>query len=454
MTKPSTIRPGQRQRATIERLVFQGSGLGRLPDGRVVFVPYSAPGDEVEIEVTEAREDYVRADLVRVLAPAPARATPACRHFGDCGGCQWQHLTHASQLEWKREVLREQLARVGKLADVPVFPPLTPTGPWEYRARAQFKVLAGGRPRIGFHQRETHRVVDIDRCPLLDPRLNDILASLRRMRDPALLRLFPDLREVWAAAGTGAGTGAGTATGETIVSLFTRARDRAAIRLLFHRVQAEVPTLQGVVLLDGDPRQHPRFVDRHGHGAVMERVGAHRFRVDATAFFQVNGLAAEALTRLVLEGANLTGKERVLDLYCGVGTFTVPLARLAGEVVGIESHAAAAADAVHNLRSNGCGAARIIQGQVEQALPALTREGPWDLAVLDPPRQGASRRVLDALTGMAVPRIVYVSCDPSTLARDLGVLVPAGYRCTALTPVDLFPQTFHLEAVAVLERTG
>jgi 23S rRNA (uracil-5-)-methyltransferase RumA len=237
-----------------------------------------------------------------------------------------------------------------------------------------------------------------------------------------------------------------------VVSLFARAQDRAAIRLLFHRIQAEVPRLQGVVLLDGDPRQRPRFVDRHGQGAILEQVGDHRFRVDATAFFQVSGLAAATLTRLVVEGAALTGTERVLDLYAGVGTFTVPLARLTKEVVGVEADAAAAADAAHNLRSNGCPGARVVQAQTEQALPALVQEGPWDLVVMDPPRQGVSRRVIDAITGMAVRRIVYVSCDPSTLARDLGVLVPAGYRCTALTPVDLFPQTFHLEAVAVLER--
>jgi 23S rRNA (uracil1939-C5)-methyltransferase len=186
----------------------------------------------------------------------------------------------------------------------------------------------------------------------------------------------------------------------------------------------------------------------------MEQVGAHRFRVDSTAFFQVSGLAAETLTRLVMESAALTGSERVLDLYGGVGTFTVPLAFHAKEVVGVEANAAAAADAVHNLRSNGCIGARIVHAQAEQALPALAQEGPWDLVVLDPPRQGASRRVLDDITGRAVPRIVYVSCDPSTLARDLGVLVPAGYRCTALAPVDLFPQTFHLEAVAVLKRTS
>lgn len=439
-----TVRTGDRLQVSIERLVFQGSGLGRLPDGRVVFVPFTAPGDRAEIAVTETRDDFVRANLVRVLTPAPLRASPPCPYFANCGGCQWQHLEYASQLHWKREILQELLVRVGKLHEVPVSAPAAPTGPWEYRSRAQFKVVIGGRLHIGFHQGETHRIVDIDRCPLLDARLNGVLRTLRHMRDPGLQTLFPRLREIWVGVGSG--------SGEVVACLFARTQDRAAIRLLFHRIRDEERGLQGVVLLDGDPRQHPRVVDRHGQGAITEVVGPHRFRVDATAFFQVNGLAAEMLTRRVMEAAALTGTERVLDLYCGVGTFTVPLACLAREVMGIEASGAAAADAVHNLQANGVTGARVVQAQVEQVLPSLAQEAPWDLVVLDPPRQGCSRRVLEAIIGMTIPRAIYVSCDPSTLARDLGILVSSGYRCLGVQPVDLFPQTFHLEAVAVLER--
>lgn len=264
------------------------------------------------------------------------------------------------------------------------------------------------------------------------------------MKHPPLSRLFPGLREVSLALGTG--------TGEAVVSLFAGVRERAAIRLLYHTIQAALPTLQGVVLLEGDPRQHPRFVDRHGHGAIMEQVGDHRFRIDATAFFQVSGVAAGLLTSLVMELAALRGSERVLDLYCGVGMFTVPLSRRAREVVGVEASAVAATDGVHNLRSNGCSGARIVQAQVEQVLPTLLTGGPWDLVVLDPPRQGVSRQILDAIAGAAVPRVIYVSCDPSTLARDLGILTRAGFRCVTLHPIDLFPQTFHMETVGLLER--
>lgn len=430
-------------RVRIERLVFQGDGLGRLPDGRVVFVPLSAPEDLLEAHLVAGRGDFARGRIAALLEPSPQRVPPACPAFGACGGCQWQHVAPAAQTAWKAEILRELLLRVGRLPALPIAPPAAPLPPWGYRARAQFQVSRGPRPRIGFHRRESHLVVDLEACPLLHPALNDLLRALRRMRTPSLGELCFGLSEAAVAVGTG--------SGESILALVGRVRERAALRLLFHRLREAVPGLQGVVLLEGDPRRQPRIVDRQGQGAIRDTVGDFRFRVDAAAFFQVSGLAAAALTTQVLAAARLTGVERVLDLYCGVGTFTLPLAGRAKEVVGIEAHPAAWADAVHNLAANGCPNARILHAPVERILPALATER-WDLVLLDPPRQGASRQVLEALGAMAVPRIVYVSCDPSTLARDLGLLARAGYACRSLQPLDLFPQTFHLETVAVLER--
>jgi 23S rRNA (uracil1939-C5)-methyltransferase len=404
----------------------------------------TAPGDEVEVRIEEARSDFVRGMPVRILAASPVRTEPPCRYFGTCGGCQWQHVAYPAQLDWKRRILEELLVRVGKLEGMPVAPAIDPGAPWEYRARAQFKVIGGARPCIGFYRRETNRVVDIERCPLLDPRLNALLQAMRRMKHPSFFSLFQRLREAWVGLGTG--------TGEIVLSLFARAQDRRAIRLLFHTLQATVPALRGVALLEGDPREGPRIVDWCGSHVLHEQVDDAQFQMGSTAFFQVSGLAANRLTSLVLEGAGLSGAERVLELYSGVGTFTVPLAKQAREVVAIEANPAAAADGETNLRLNACATARIVQAQVEQALPALASEGRWDLMLLDPPRHGCSRGVLDLLVSTRARRLIYVSCDPSTLARDLGVLVRAGYRCANLRPIDLFPQTFHLETVAILER--
>jgi 23S rRNA (uracil1939-C5)-methyltransferase len=424
--------------------VFQGDGLGRLPDGRVIFVPLTVPGDEVEVRLEETRGDFARGRLVRILSPSPVRIEPLCPYFGTCGGCQWQHVAPDAQREWKQRMLQELLTRVGKLGDVPMAPPIAPAGAWEYRARAQLKIIGGARPCIGFHQRETNRVVDIERCPLLDPRLNGVLSTLRRMRHPSFFSLFQGLREAWIAAGTG--------TGEVLVSLFAKVQDRAALRLLLHALAEKVPGVVGVLLLNGDPREDPHVVDHAGKCELSEQVGGARFCVGPTAFFQVNGQAAAALTGLLENAAGLTGQERVLELFCGVGPFTVPLSRQAREVVGIESHRGAVADGMANLRENGCANARILQGQAEQILPGLGREKAWDVVVLDPPRAGCSRRLLDEIASLRPRRVLYVSCDPSTLARDLDVLVRAGLRLVSLQPVDLFPQTFHLETVAVLER--
>jgi 23S rRNA (uracil1939-C5)-methyltransferase len=431
-------------RARVERLVYQGNGLGRLPDGRVFFVPYAAPGDEVAIRVREARGDFVTASLAAVLHPGEGRTEPRCPYFGRCGGCQWQHLDHETQVRWKQRVLEELLRRVGKLEGLPVSAPLTPLRPWEYRARAQLKVA--GRAAVGFCERETNRVVDVAACPLLDGRLNAVLRVLRAMRTPHLAALFPGLREIWLAAGTG--------TEDVLVSLFARPRERGASRLLLHTLQEAVPGVRGVVLLAGEPRENPTLADWHGQPSLVEQVGPYRFRVGPTAFFQVNGLAAGSLTALVEEFAGLTGSERVLDVHCGVGTFTVPLAHRAAEVVGIEAGEAAAKDAEQNLAANACPGARVVHGRAEQLVPALTSEGRWDVVVLDPPRSGCSRSLLDALGRHAPRRIVYVSCDPSTLARDLAVLTRSGFVCRRLQPVDLFPQTYHLETVALLEHLG
>ncbi len=435
---------GDRCLVTIEQLVFRGDGLGRLPDGRVVFVPLTVPGDRVEIAIEESRSDFARGCIVRTVVSAPDRIDAPCPYFGTCGGCQWQHIAEATQRVWKRRVLEELLSRVGKIADPPITDTIAPPAIWEYRARAQLKIIGGARPCIGYHQRETNRVVDIVRCPLLDARLNSVLGTLRRMKHPSFFSLFDRLREVWLSAGTG--------TGEVLVSLFARVRDRAALRLVWHRLKEVVPSVVGVVLLEGNPREDARVSDQVGQGVLHEQIGDVCFQLGPTAFFQVNALAAATLSRLLREAAHLTGRERVLDLYAGVGTFTIPLSREAKEVVGVESHIAAAADGAANVRLNGCDNARIVPGQVEQVLPTLSKEGQWDVVVLDPPRAGSSRGVLDRLCALDVPRLLYVSCDPSTLARDIGVLVRAGFRLLQVQPIDLFPQTFHLESLAVLER--
>lgn len=432
----------------IDRLVFRGDGLARMPDGRVAFVPLTAPGDEILGAVREDHRDYVRAEAVEIRTASPLRVAPACPHFGACGGCQWLHLGTEGQTSWKAEILRELLARVAHLADPPVRPTLAPLPALHYRTRAQLKAARdAGRLRLGFFRRASRRVVDIGACPLLHPLLNEILSGLNRLRHPDLGRLLPGLEEVWLSASP--------RTGECLVALFARGAERRNLRYLFHTLREQVPGLVGLVLFEGEGRRRPRALECLGRRAIRMRVRDLDLRVDAVSFFQVSEEAAEALVAAVEVAVGAGPAERVLDCYCGVGTLTLPLARRAGTVTGVEAAAPAWADAVHNARTSRVGNATVLQRSTEAALMEAARGAQGaDLVVLDPPRQGLSAAAAEGLVRLAPRRIVYASCDPSTLARDVGKLRAHGYALTGVQPLDLFPQTYHLEAVAVLDRSA
>ncbi|MBI3990489.1 MAG: 23S rRNA (uracil(1939)-C(5))-methyltransferase RlmD [candidate division NC10 bacterium] len=449
MTRPTSQQEGQGVAVPlmIEKLVFRGDGLARTKEGQVVFVPYAAPGEKIRARIEAGKADYLQGALLEIIEPSPHRVVPPCPYFGTCGGCQWQHLSYPAQLEWKGRILKDLLVRIGKLLSIAQPPPIAFTRQWRYRARAQLKVVVQGeRCLIGFYQRDSHRVVDIEACHVLHPSLDQTLTVLRTLRYPSLARLFPDLTEIW--------LGVGERTGEVLILLCSFKGERRALRYLFHALREKVPGVVGVVHCHGDPRGDPILADWQGRPFYREQVAGMTFRVGAASFFQVSAEARESLLDLVLSFAGLQGEERVLDLYCGVGTFAAPLAKRAAQVIGVEGSSSAARDAIHNVRRNDVSNCRIIQASVEGALFDLAEEGPWDLALLDPPRQGLSPQALKGLLRLAPRKIIYISCDPSTLARDLAGLVQGGYRPLQIQALDLFPQTYHLEAVALLDRAS
>jgi 23S rRNA (uracil1939-C5)-methyltransferase len=442
---------------TVTGLTFRGHGIARTAEGQVVFVPYAAPGDVVRARIVESRGDYLRGTIDRVEAASPDRVDPPCPHFGRCGGCQWLHVRDEAQRHWKAEILRDQLARLGGLRDVPIAPLARPTGGLGYRTRAQLQVReAEGWTQFGFFAPASHHVVPVGTCPLLHPMLNEVLEGLAAQRTPPLARLVPGLREVWLLAGPRSGC--------SLLTLVGRRAERASLRHLFFVMRERVPHLAGLVLMGaggadrsqgGRGEAAPRFLDRFGDGHLTMQPGAHRFRVDAAAFFQPSEAAAEALIALVLELAAPDGGDRVVDLYCGVGTFAVPLAARAARVVGVEGNPRAARDAEFNLLAAGAGKkARVLRMSVARAAASRAWGDGADVVVVDPPRQGLEGAVLDGVAGLQPRRIVYVSCDPSTLARDLKAFGRHGYRVAQVRALDLFPQTYHIESVALLERTA
>jgi len=403
----------------LNAMAYGGEAIGRH-EGRAIFVPYAIPGERVRVEITEDHGRYARARLVELVKPSPVRVDPPCPYFGQdkCGGCQWQHIETAVQPRLKGLVTLDQLERVGKFREPTVFEPFADESGWEYRNHALFRVNSEGR--LGFLSAQSHDVYPVDDCMILHPLLNSLLRSLD-MTYPELE--WMELR-------------AGTATGDLMLLL--QAREEQAPSL-------EVDFPVSIVQVDHDDGIVPLI----GLDYILERIHEREFRISATSFFQVNSSQAAELVNIVMGALDLQGTEHVLDAYCGVGLFTAFIATEAERVTGIEVNPPAIADANHNLAD--ADNVDLLEGAVEDMLAEV--DGKIDAVVVDPPRAGLGPEVIDALAERRPERLVYVSCDPATLARDCQRLARKGYTLEWVQPVDLFPQTYHIENVALLSST-
>ncbi|MGC9357137.1 MAG: 23S rRNA (uracil(1939)-C(5))-methyltransferase RlmD [Anaerolineae bacterium] len=395
-----------------------GEAIGRH-EGRVIFVPYAIPGERIRAEVVEQHKRYARARLIEVLDPSPSRTEPPCPYFGQgkCGGCQLQHIDYAVQAQIKGLVVVDQMERVGKFEEPPVLEPLLDEKGWEYRSHSRYRTTPEGHP--GFLASDSHRVVPIDFCLLSHPRQSELYQALDMTQ--------PDVEQMELRVGT--------ATGDMMVVLQTYDEEPPAL---------EVDFPLSVVQVTHDTATSPLI----GLDYITEIYHDREFRISATSFYQVNTAQAERLVEIVLGAADLTGSEGVLELYSGIGLFTAFLAPEAKQVTGIEVNPDAVDDALHNV--GDADNVTFLEGLVEDALPAVDHT--VDVALLDPPRGGVERHALDGLIAYHPARIVYVSCDPATLARDARRLVRSGYELAWVQPVDLFPQTYHIENVALFNR--
>ncbi len=397
---PTPQGPPQRLTLELERPGHQGEAVGRRDDGKIVLASYGIAGERVVVEVREEHPTYIVAEVVEVLRPSPERVEPCCPHFGACGGCQLQHISYEGQGRIKQSVLTDQLRRIGHIVDPPVNPILAAENPWNYRNNARFTVRREGT--TGFTHWHTHRFEPIDECLIMDPRINDI----KRKLDGALTN-----RERQLAVRIGHNTG----------------------EMLIH------PALNG--------RGDERGVET-GQDSYEERLFNVPFKVSAASFFQVNTAQAERMMALVRDRLRPTSSDTIVDAYAGVGTIAALIAPMVGRVIAIEESAAAVRDAEVNLAT--FPNVEMVLAKTEEALPELDER--VDAVILDPPRAGCYPEVIDALRRLQPRRIVYVSCDPATLARDLNRLILCGYMLTDVTPVDMFPHTYHIESVSTLER--
>ncbi len=403
-------------RLQLTAMAHGGEALGRH-EGKVIFVPYALPGEEVVVEIVQDKGRYARARLLEVVQPSSDRVEPRCPHFGVCGGCQWQHVAYEAQLRFKEEVLREQLERIGGISKPPVKPSLEAHDPWFYRNNVQFHLNEEGR--LGFLTLRGWEVVPIEVCYIIHPFIDEVFRAL----DLA----FPQLKRL--------SIRVGTRTGQKLLILEMEED-------VIPAVEVDEPLSCVEFLSDGT------LLTLAGDSYIFEEVVGRRFRISAASFFQVNTEQLERLIEVVRRYLAPQGHELLLDAYCGVGTFGLSLAGEVGQVIGVEENESAVADARFNAQ--GEGNVEYIEGRVEDILPEVVKV---DLAILDPPRQGCRREVITHLASLAPAKIIYVSCDPATLARDIRPLKESGYHLVEAQLVDIFPQTYHIEAVALLERS-
>lgn len=455
--RAAPVAPGQEVELRIDDLGHAGEGVGRYSNF-TLFVPGAVPGDLARVRVTAVKNNHGRADLVAVVAPSEQRAAPACPVFAACGGCSLQMMDYAAQLRWKTARVAAQLQRLAGLQDVTVHPCRGMDDPWYYRGKAQFPVgLVAGRLITGPYAAGSHTIVPAAECLIQHPTANRVLAACSQAADRLGLSPYDeqahtgDLRHVLVRVSA--------ATGEALVVLVTRSprlpRGRALARELMQAVPEVVGVVQNInpertnVVLGAETRTLA------GRDYVEERLDGLTFTVSALSFFQVNPVQAAVVYRQVLTYAQLTGTETAVDVYCGTGTMALFLARGARRVVGIEAVAAAVDDACQSAARNAIDNVTFYHGAAEQVLPELAAHGlTADVVVLDPPRRGADPSVLAAVSNLGPRRLIYVSCNPATLARDLALLGAGGYRAVEVQPVDMFPHTAHVEAVALVLPAG
>lgn len=456
MPKP---RRGDTIGVSIDDLAFGGEGVGRV-DGYVVFVRGGLPGDRLTVRLTEARSRYGRGVIERVDVPSPDRVEAPCPYFGRCGGCRLQHLAYPAQLAFKEKQVRDCLERIGGLPPFELRPILPAPAPFGYRNKMEFTVAPSpAGPVLGMHEADRYDVViDIDRCLLQSETMNTLLAETRAVTRARALSVYQPTP-------SGEGEGLlrfvalreGVRTGQAMVNLVASAPDVEALTPVAEHLGARVPATASVVLNVNDTKSSVAVgSEEHlllGRDTITERLDDVEFQISANSFFQTNTVQAERLFALVAEACGLTGAETVIDLYCGTGAISLLLARASRHVYGIELATAAVADATRNARANGIDNCTFLAGEVRHVLPELVGQGvKADVVVADPPRAGFHPKALSTLAAMAPARFVYVSCNPATLARDLADLVRQGYTLEWVQPVDMFPQTPHIEAVARLRR--
>ncbi len=434
----------------------KGEAIGKV-NGFTVFVDGAITGDIVLAKITKAKKNYAVGDLLDIKKPSEDRVEPRCELTGICGGCTMMNLAYEKQLALKQNILRENLARIGKIENPKLMPIIGMQNPYHYRNKAQFPVgkNAKGEVEIGFYRKRSHDIVEFDRCHIQHESNDEILRIIKDFVIEKNISIYDEksgegaLRKIM--------TRIGFVSGEIMVVLVTSdAKDygfeKLAERLVHHNsniksvIQNINPSRGNAVL-----GQENKII--FGKEKIVDKLHDFQFEISAHSFYQVNPVQTDAMYSKALEYANLTGTETVFDLYCGIGTISLFLSQKAKKVIGIEIVPQAIADAKQNAKLNDVNNVEFFVGKAEVEVPKLYKKGiTADVVVVDPPRKGIEEIVLQTIAEMKVPRIVYVSCNPSTMARDVEILNRLGYKMEECTGIDNFCHSMHVEAVLWMSR--
>jgi 23S rRNA (uracil1939-C5)-methyltransferase len=423
----NTLAAGNIIELSIEKLLYQGSALSHY-GSMACFINDVIPGEIVRAQVAEVKKQYFLASCIEILKPSPYRRNPQCPLVPECGGCQLQHIEYSHQLYWKAAIIKECLERIGGIENPPVLFPLPSPSFFHYRCRANVKIVTGQNPLIGFYRRGTHQIIPVKECPLLVPPLNHALTCCWRVAEehPRLFSGASDLHLLYSSTSP---------------------------QVLIAAKKGSMAIAQ-TVLEPGDRLSAASFSELRptSNTIVYEDIMGITFRRTSSTFYQINSQQNVAMINLVLNYLAPARKQPILDLYCGCGNFSLFFAREGSAVVGIDANSHAIAEALHNSRVNGLPGCSFLCGKVEQRLQQLASHE-FSAVLLNPSRQGCSTEVLAHVARINPHSVVYVSCNPATLARDLKRLMQYGYRIAAIQPVDMFPQTYHIETVVKLVKS-
>lgn len=439
-----------------EDLTHEGSGVGKI-DGYPLFVPYALPGEKAQVKVVKVNKNFGFGKLIEVDKPSENRVEPPCNVYYQCGGCQLQHMSYGMQLEMKQNQVKSVMRKIAHLEHVPVHPTIGMEDPWRYRNKVQIPVgEKDGELITGFYQQRSHRIIeDMETCVIQDEANDRAVEAVRRIADRLGIQAYDEksdrgvLRHIMVRTGR--------ETNDTMIVIITRTEKLPYKDQLVKELTETYPHIKSIMHNINKARTNVILGRKTnllwGEEYIYDSIGDIRFAISAKSFYQVNPPQTKKLYEKALEYAAIENTDIVVDAYCGIGTISLFLAQKAKKVYGVEIVPEAISDAKTNAKLNGITNAEFVVGEAEKVMPWWKAQGlNPDVIVVDPPRKGCEVDFLQAMIAMEPKRIVYVSCNPSTLARDLRVLKDGGYETKEVQPVDMFPQTGHVECVVKLER--